>query len=746
MKHVCCRSLIVVWSLWLAVPATAEGPSGQPPLAGAKLFESTIGPLLVEHCYECHSLQTKQEGGLALDSRQGLLTGGDRGPALVPGDSAQSLLIQAVRYSDDLAMPPDGQLTQAQIAALERWVALGAVDPRKPPAVDDKFERAREHWAFQPLVLPKSAVVVDEAWPRNEVDRYILAKLEAAGLQPSPTADPATLVRRVTFDLIGLPPTPEDVEEFCRDPSPRAYEAIVDRLLASPQYGERWGRHWLDLARYADSSGFHNDLDRPYAWKYRDYVIRSFNEDKPYPRFVAEQLAGDEVAWADETTWIATGFCRNGPSNDDNMGKTQEAIQQYRADQLDDVISTLSSVFLGVTVGCARCHDHKTDPFTTEDYYGLLAIFNGTELHGTPPGKSPKREKGGEVDPRAEMHALVETKSQVPVTYVMRRGIAANRGNEVGPAAPAVLTSQPLVFPTPAERATSSQRRLTLAEWITSADNPLAWRVLANRVWQYHFGRGIAATPSNFGFTGEAPSHPELLDYLALQLINNGGRLKPLHKALLMSATYQQSSRAVASGYQRDPENRLLWKMNLRRMEAEVMRDSILACSGKLNLEMGGPGIKPRLPPDLIPSSQRNKWPTVSQEDASHWRRSVYIYSKRQLLMPMLELFDAPTTTHSCAVRTESVVPTQALVLMNDDFVETQAEYLAGRVLSETSDNEVAAIQYMAGLTLAHPLAPAPLEQAREFVRARQAETDRLGAFTDLAHVFFNSSEFIHIQ
>jgi hypothetical protein len=328
----------------------------------------------------------------------------------------------------------------------------------------------------------------------------------------------------------------------------------------------------------------------------------------------------------------------------------------------------------------------------------------------------------------------------------MRRGIAANRGEEVGPAVPAVLTPASLTFPPPEPDAKSSLRRLTFAQWITSPDNPLAWRVLANRIWQYHFGQGIVETPSNFGFTGANPTHPELLDFLARQLIAHGGRLKPMHKQLLMSATYQQSSRGSAIGNQRDPANRLLWKMNLRRMEAEVVRDSILATSGKLNLEMGGPGIKPRLRPELIPSSQRNKWPAVKQEDAQHWRRSVYIYSKRQLLMPILELFDAPTTTDSCALRSESVVPTQALVLMNDEFVEQQAGYLARRVLSEVGDDEAKAIERMALLTLGHSLDGNRQDQAQEFLRARKSQTDRISALTDLAHVLFNSSEFIHIQ
>ncbi len=607
------------------------------------------------------------------------------------------------------------------------------------------LDEGRKHWAFQPLREVEPPVVAGASWVRNDVDRFVLVKLEAAGLRPSPEADRATLLRRVTLDLTGLPPTPEEVGAFTNDESPQAYERVIDRLLASPHYGERWGRHWLDLARYADSSGLHNDLDRPYAWKYRDYVIRSFNEDKPYARFVAEQLAGDEVEGANEDSLIATGFCRNGPSNDDNMGKTPEALAQYRADQLDDVVSTTSVVFLGVTIGCARCHDHKVDPFTAKDYYSLVAIFNGTEKYGLTPGTEDANGKKVKLDPNIQIHALVETNGEVPPTHVLRRGLAANRGDEAPPAAPAVLAAQRLQFAAPEDGAKTSLRRRTLAEWITSPDNALAWRVLANRVWQHHFGKGIVATPSNFGFAGATPTHPELLDFLARQLVANGGHLKPLHKLMLMSATYRQSSQQNDAGMEHDAANSLLWRMNLRRMEAEVLRDSILAASGKLNAEPGGPGIKPRLRPELLPASQRNKWPALEKEDARQWRRSVYIYTKRQLLMPIMELFDAPTTTESCAARLESVVPTQALVLMNDEFVEEQAGYLAGRALAGNGDDPAPTIERMFRLILSQPPGVERMQQAVKFVRAREADGGRERAFADLAYVLLNSSEFIYI-
>ena len=712
-------------------------------------FAKEVRPILKEHCYKCHSHAAgKNKGGLVVDSVAGILAGGDNGPAVVPGEAAKSLLIKAVRQSDaDTKMPPKGEpLSAMQIAAIEKWVALGAHAPagEKPAAVRGAItDEDRHWWAFQPLRETAVSHAEDHGWVRNDIDRFIHARLKAAGLEPSPEADRVTLLRRVFFDLIGLPPSPEEVDAFLADKSGDAYERLVDRLLASPRYGERWGRHWLDLARYADSSGFHNDLDRPHAWRYRDYVIGSFNDDKPYAQFVAEQLAGDEIAGAGEDGMIATGFCRNGPSNDDNMGNDKE---QYRLDELDDVISTTSSVFLGLTVGCARCHDHKYDPISAEDYYRLLAVFNCTEKHGVP---KETKAKGDESDPGVQ--ALIETGASIRPTFLLRRGSLQNKGPEVQPGVPAVLGGG-LKIPAPAPDARSTGRRRALAEWIASSENSLAYRVLANRIWQHHFGAAIVATPSNFGVVGARPTHPELLDWLARQLIENGGRLKPLHRLILLSATYRQSSRHHEAGDQRDPQNSLLWRMNRQRLEAEILRDSILAVSGKLNLEMGGKGIKPRIRADLLSASQRNKWPTLASEGSAQWRRSVYIYVKRQLLMPMMELFDAPATTDSCARRTESVLPTQALVLMNDEFVEDQAGFLARRAAGAGTAK---AVERMFVLALARRPERARLEQAVTFVRAREeayrgenpADANAAHrALADLAHVLLNSSEFLHVE
>jgi hypothetical protein len=715
---------------------------------------TTLAPILTRHCLACHGPDT-QEGDLRLDA-----LGHDLASPQVAARWRD--VADRIRAGD---MPPEERPRPepTETAAILAWIDSGL----------DASRTGRGHWAFQPLRDPAVPEVPLEPrwlqdWIRNDIDRFIVAKQAAAAatahgaahgargqtavnqhhaaVTPSPEADRITLLRRVTFDLIGLPPTTAEVAAFLADAAPDAWERVVDRLLASPHYGERWGRHWLDLAQYADSSGFHNDLDRPHAWKYRDYVIRSFNDDKPFGRFVAEQLAGDEIEGADDETYIATGFCRNGPSNDDNMGKTPEALAQYRADQLDTVISNVSTVFLGLTIGCARCHNHKTEPLTSRDYYSLLAIFNGAEKHGLVPGTEDAQGKKVKVDPALKIQAFVERSAVVPPTFIMRRGMASQRGDDVGPAVPAVLATTPLEFPEPSPDAASSGRRRTLATWITAPDNPLTWRVLANRVWQHHVGRGLVATPSNLGVSGAPPTHPELLDWLAMRLVANGGRLKPLHRLILCSATYRQAAHDRPDCLQADPANELLWRMNIRRLEAEPLRDAMLAASGKLNLKAGGPGIKPRIRPELLDASQRNKWPKIDRERDDHWRRSVYIYVKRQLLMPMMELFDAPTTTDSCAARMTSVVPTQALLLMNNEFVEDQAGYLADRVLVESDDDLPRAVARMFEHALARPADPARLSEAVSFVRSREAHGDRRSALADLAHVILNASEFLYVE
>lgn len=597
---------------------------------------------------------------------------------------------------------------------------------------------ADDHWAFQPLSRPSG----------DSIDQFIKPSLRKSGLRISPSAEPQQLLRRLYLDLIGLPPKPAASKTF----KPSDYEAVVDDLLSRPQYGERWGRHWLDLARYADSNGLHQDTDRPHAWRYRDYVINSFNQDKPYGRFIREQLAGDEIDPDKPEAWIATGFCRNGPSNEENIAKNE--VEQYRLDQLDDILSTTSQVFLGQSIGCARCHDHKTEPFSLTDYYSLLAVFDGTvpafvplaeKQVGEPLFKHPKFRDKYRPPRQPHIRALSEPDRKPPVTRVLNRGNHTMPGNKVVPAIPVSLSlASPSFTIKPTGRTTG--RRTALANWIASRDNPLTWRVMANRIWQFHFGRGLVDTPSNFGVTGSRPSHPALLDWLACELRDNGGRLKPIHKLIVMSDAYRQSSAFRVEAARVDPENKLLWRYQPHRLQAEVIRDSILQASENLNLKPGGPGIKPRVPAEIIEQSIRNMWPKVDKESSRHWRRSVYIYIKRQLPMPMLELFDAPDTAQTCAKRFVSTTPTQALALMNDEFVNQQARWLAVQVMADKNP-----IERMFAKTWARPVSDEQIREAKGFIsqrlkaRGRGREARKL-AYADLAVVLFNSSQFVYVD
>ena len=737
----------------------ASAASGAVHGDGMLFFESKVRPILVARCYECHSVESgKSKGGLLLDSREALRKGGDSGPALDVANPEKSLFLAAVRREQkEQAMPPKEPLPAGEVEILAAWVRAGAPDPREGVTVSDpmekRMEEAKFHWAFQRLKSVTLPTVQAADWVRTSVDAFVLYELEKKGLRPAPEADPYTLLRRLYLDVTGLMPDFETVERFARNPRDSTYEEVVDSLLSSPHFGERWGRHWLDLARYADSSGLHNDLDRPHAWRYRDYVIESFNADKPYDVFVAEQIAGDEFNRGSEKALVATGFCRNGPSNEDNMGNQQE---QYRLDELDDVISTTASVFLGLSLGCARCHDHKYDPLTAADYYQMLAVFNGTEKLGLPL-KAEKKNKDASEEP-LKVQALIEKSARVRATHLLRRGNLLNPGPEVQPAPPRVLASAAFDWKQPPEGSASSGRRLALARWITSSENALTWRVLANRLWQHATGKPIVATPSNFGFRGERPTHPELLDYLAATLLKNQGRMKPVLREIFLSSTYRQSSASVERSVAVDPDNLLLGRMPRRRMQAEILRDNILAVSGCLNSMPGGPGIKPRIRPELITASQRNKWPEIMADGPEQWRRSVYIYAKRQLLLPMMELFDAPVSTDSCAVRTESVVPTQALLLMNDEFVEDQAGLFARKIWEEGGGVNRPLQDLVAQMlrrTLLRPVLESRLGEAVSFVKDRvlvysqdglPESTAQMRALSDLGHVLFNTSEFLYVD
>jgi hypothetical protein len=664
---------------------------------GARFFETRVRPILQAHCARCHDGK-KARGGLRLISRAALLRGGDRGAAVSLDRPADSLLLRAVHYKD-LKMPPTGKLPEAQLDALDRWVKMGAPWPASvarragPPPV----EEARAFWSFRPVIRPRLPAVRQREWVRTPIDAFILAKLEGAGLHPAAPASKASLLRRVTYDLTGLPPTPERVTAFLADPSPTAYERVVERLLASPHYGERYTRHWLDLVRYAETNGYEFDAVKPNIWRYRDWAIASLNADKPYDDFVKEQLAGDELAPATPEGLVATGFYRLGPWD---SGAPDRLRATY--DELDDVVATTGQVFLGLTVNCARCHDHKVDPFPTRDYYRLLAFFHGIQRYSPRQGR-----RGGGLAP-----VLCVTEARTPPpTYILLRGDPRSRGDLVEPGFPSVLATRPPVLPAPRDSDRTPGRRRALAEWIASPDNPLTARVLANRVWQWHFGRGIVRSASDFGYRGTPPTHPALLDWLARELIANGWQLKALHRLIVTSSAYRMSSLPDAQALARDPENDLFWRFDLRRLAAEEVRDSILAVCGNLSTaRVGGPSIFPKLPPEVLRGQSRpgSGWrPSPPNEQA---RRSVYVHIKRSLGVPLLTAFDAADPDATCPVRFTTTQATQALSLLNGAFLQEQAALFAADLRHSGPDR---AAQVRLGLFRATQRQPTAAEVER---------------------------------
>jgi mono/diheme cytochrome c family protein len=775
-------------------PAAAAGTD--PPAAESdKTYLDKARPIFAQHCVECHSGK-KARADLDLSSFKSLLAGSRSGEVISPGKSKQSLLYRVLQPGHDPHMPPKKQLTAAEIQRLAGWIDTLKAGPLalKEKVVTDKD---RQFWSFVPPRRAALPAVKDRQWPRTDVDSFILAALEAQGFAPAPEAGRLALIRRATFDLTGLPPTPEEVKEFLADPAGDAYQKLIERLLSSPRYGERWGRHWLDVARYADSDGFEFDVDRPHAYTYRDYVIRSFNQDKPYDRFILEQIAGDELAPGDPEALTATGFCRNGPTIDNQQN------EKNRLDELDDVVATTGSVFLGLTVGCARCHDHKYDPIPQRDYYRMLAIFNSLQKKNLPigprtdaaaivgkieelrrrvegltvavDGETADQEKARlerirdlrrqlkELEERSARHLLaqciVDAGPKARPTFLLVRGDHRTPGDEVQPGVLTVLARAPLLFPTPAPAAKTTGRRLTLARWIASPDNPLTARVMVNRIWQYHFGRGLIESSSNFGLNGAEPSHPELLDWLATEFVKQRWSVKAMHRLIMNSAVYRQTSRFDAAKAKLDPDNRLLWRFPKLRLEAEAIRDSILHTSGNLNLTMYGPGIKPRIDPGVIATGSTPKWPKVDKEGPEHWRRSVYIFIKRSVLMPMMESFDAPTATQSCERRIPTTVAPQALQLLNGQFTNEQAAAFALRVRREAAATFQAQAERAWWLALCRPPTEIQLREAvtfldeqRELHRRRLADgPDRdsraeISALTDFCHVLLNLNEFVYVD
>ncbi|MEX0819301.1 MAG: PSD1 and planctomycete cytochrome C domain-containing protein, partial [Pirellulaceae bacterium] len=696
-----------------------------------KFFETEVKPILVEHCFKCHGGKGAPKGGLTLTTRNGLLQGGDTGPTVALESPGESLLLEAVNY-EGYEMPPSGKLPPEKIAALTKWVEMGLpwtpgdevahTEPVEhgPPPVNDE---TKKFWSFQPVTRPAIPQVADAEWVRTPIDAFVLKGLEEAALQPAARATKTALLRRAYYDLIGLPPSPEEVHAFLNDDAADAFERVVDQLLESPHYGERWGRHWLDLVRYAETNSYERDGDKPFVWRYRDYVIRSFNADKPYDQFVQEQLAGDELEKVTSDSIIATGYYRLGIWQDEPVDAKQELFED-----LDDLVRTTSEVYLGMTVGCARCHDHKLDPIPQTDYYGMLAFFRNVQRLGVRSHESvlaasvrtlgteasveryerlvrehreathENREQLGRLDRRikadlvgvendewkAEQARIEIARTRIgklltqdefdryvtltaerdqlrafrppgneqalcvkehgrtsPPTHVLVRGNAHVEGDVVTPSFLSVLSPPtPKIVP-PAAGIASTGRRLALAKWITSRENPLTARVMVNRIWHYHFGRGIVRSTSDFGFQGTAPTHPELLDWLAAELMDGQWRMKRLHKLIMLSNTYQMSSHPNEQALAEDPINDLMWRFDMRRLSAEEIRDSILAVNGSLNRDkMYGPSIFVSIPAEVLAGQSRpgQGWGQSSPEDRA--RRSIYIRVKRSLIVPMMASFD----------------------------------------------------------------------------------------------------------
>jgi hypothetical protein len=673
----------------------------KPSVQQIQFFESKIRPLLINECCRCHG-SAKQKGGLRLDSRAAMLAGGDRGNDVVPGHPEKSLLIDALQHTGELQMPPGKKLSSVHIADLHHWVAQGSPWPeeeanKKAGTAPSGFhitDRDRSHWAFQPPCCPRVPATNDRTWAVNPIDAFILSRLEARGLHPNPPASRYELIRRVSYDLTGLPPTPQEVDDFARDPSPLAYEGLVDRLLASPHYGERWGRHWLDLVRFAETNSYERDNPKPNAWRYRDYVIRALNQDKPYDQFIREQLAGDELASATPDALIATGYYRLGIWDDEPTDR-----EQARYDGLDDIIATTGQVFLGLTVDCARCHDHKLDPIPQRDYYRLLAFFNNiNHYHNGGPTDEVDLGPG-----RGKALCVTETGRKAPETFILLRGNPRLRGEKVEPGFPTVLGMPDRAPAAPGKNAKTSARRLALANWIGAPDNPLTARVMANRLWQYHFGRGISRSPNNFGLQGEPPTHPELLNWLASELVRQKWRLKPLHRLTVTSNAYRMSSRVDAKALKADPANDLLWRFDMRRLVAEEIRDSLLAATGTLNPQMFGPGIYVQIPKEVMAGQSMPGYGWRESPPEQQARRSVYIHVKRSLLTPILASFDLAETDRPTAVRFSSTQPTQALAMLNGAFLNEQARLLADRLGREAGHDLAKEVRLALYTVLARP-------------------------------------------
>ena len=777
----------------------------------------TARAILDAKCLSCHGELLTSD--LDLRERAAILKGGKRGPAIVPGNAEASLLYKAVKREGELKMPPGKTaLMPSEVNALRDWINAGApwestsTTTAPPPS----------WWSFRKPIRPTVPVVKNATLVRNPIDAFILAKLEQKGLRPAREADRRTLVRRAYFDLHGLPPTPEQVEQFVNDQSGDAYEKLVERLLASPRYGERWGRYWLDLVRYADTSGFETDHFFITAWRYRDWVIKSFNDDKPYDTFVKEQIAADEL-WS--TNVDLEGTLKLPKEKQENLtrriGTSLFTLgsfpieftyygDQFRAEWQADAVDTVGAAFLGLTVGCARCHDHKFDPISQRDYYRMTALFAGSGEREIPlgslfdiqtasrnfpllaqaqvlkqmagrgrrggsrggAGRQQQQAQADQVDPvegeapaapargnppDPQRAALLQQLGEaylrapermptanvlaheefVPDTHILIRGDFKKKGEKVEPGFLSALNPGPSITE-PKDVLFVPQRRKALALWLTSPDHPLLARVMANRIWQGHFGEGLVTTPNDFGRQGEAPTHPDLLDWLAVEFAGRGWSIKQMHRLIMLSNTYRSSSIADEVSLEKDPENRYLSHMNRRRLDGDAIRDTILAVAGSLNLKMGGVGVIPPLTKEELQAARMPQlWP-ANPDPNEHTRRSIYLQMKRSLTLPMLQIFDAPDTATSCPRRESSTVAPQALALMNGESSVAQAAQFASRIKKQAGESPEASVEAGWRLAFGRPPSIEERQTALDYLRRNSLER--------LCLLMFNMSEFIYVD
>ena len=816
----------VIFALTALLAASSALAAGESSSEGVEFFEQHIRPVLAERCYQCHSARAeKLKGGLLLDSHDGVLKGGKDGPVLVPGEPDKSKLIEAISYANkDLQMPPKGQLSKDEIAAFEQWVKMGAPDPRTglapaaPPAYD--YAKEKQFWSFQPIRSPAIPKVEHSQGVQSPVDAFLEADYESRGLRPARPADKRTLIRRATYDLTGLPPTPEEIDAFLADDSPKAFEKVVDRLLASPHYGEQWGRHWLDVVRYADTAGDNSDFPIPQAYLYRNYVIDAFNKDKPYDQFLREQLAGDllpvpsgaEGSHKDDSERrehiIATGYlpiARRFGSGGSEFNNT-----------IADVIDNVGKGMLGLSLGCARCHDHKFDPVPTTDFYALYGIFDSTRFAfpGTEVLRHPKdlialgseedekklqaydarmseldkllrldkqeklnvaaKLKTGKNltdDERKELEAKLKELDQIvksataeqkemdakgPPTQDRAYAVAEGTPHDANIQHKGVLTDLGPTVPRGFLTILGGQRlpptengsgRLELARWITDPHNPLTARVMANRIWEYHFGKGIVATPNDFGHRGQPPTNPALLDYLATRLMDGGWSIKAMHKLIMLSRAYQMAGVEDPADAAIDPNNAYQWKFEQRRLSAEEIRDSILADAGDLDTAVD-PGPHPFPPSAQWHYTQHNAF--VADYPTNH--RGVYLMQQRIRKQPFLSMFDGADTNDTSPARPLSTTSLQALFMMNDPFMHEQAGKLAARLAAARPDTS-GRIDLAYQLLFARPPGGDEIATGRQYLSTMTARMQQAGvadpqqaAMASYLRVLLSSNEFIWLD